>query len=97
MLFCNYFNNVMWCNAAGQMLPPMVVHGAKKRPSNATHIFQSLEVSVFAPIKNKFKKRTRELEKGIWVMNLPKEHFPLIFKRVYNTCLDTLPENLKMD
>ena len=28
-------------------------------------------------------------------MNLPKEHFPLIFKRVYNTCLDTLPENLK--
>ena len=55
----------MWCNAAGQMLPPMVVHGAKKRPSNATHIFQSLEVSVFSPIKKKFKKRTRELEKGI--------------------------------
>ena len=28
-------------------------------------------------------------------MNLPKEHFPLIFKRMYNACLDTLPENLK--
>ena len=64
-------------------------------PANAINLFQPLDVSVFAPMKSTWRKELESWHKESRVMGLPKEHFPLILKRMYNACLDKFPEKLE--
>ena len=64
-------------------------------PANAMRLFQPLDVSVFAPIKSTWRKELENWQQESRVVSLPKEHFPLHLKRMYNACLDTFPKNLE--
>ena len=64
-------------------------------PPNATHLFQPLDVAVFAPMKASWRRELENWQKESRVTNMPKEYFTLLLARLFKSCSEIFPENLK--
>lgn len=62
-------------------------------PPNATHLCQPLDVSVFRPIKEAWRKELKQW-KTTYIGSLRKDHFPALLKKTLAR-LDTMPKNIQ--
>ena len=64
-------------------------------PPNATHLFQPLDVAVFAPMKASWRRELENWQKESHVTNMPKKYFILLLARLFKSCSENFAENLK--
>ena len=64
-------------------------------PANETHLFQPLDVSTFGPMKVKWRTELQNWQKESRIRaTLPKEHFPMLLRRLEKACAPTIGKNL---
>ncbi|KAJ8950560.1 hypothetical protein NQ318_015693 [Aromia moschata] len=81
---------------------PSVVQAAQENdiymcpfPANATHLMQPLDVSVFGPMKKKWRAILETWRKeSRYPGSIPKEQFPILLNRLWLHISDTVSQNL---
>lgn len=64
-------------------------------PANATHLMQPLDVAVFGPMKKCWRKILDNWRKeSRYPGNLPKEQFPNLLSRLWNSMSESVSQNL---
>jgi len=64
-------------------------------PAHGTHLLQPLDVSVFGPMKEKWRNELESWRKESRIRKtLPKEYFPMLLKRLATACSATIGKNL---